>query len=49
MDGVINQYHGENYSIYNGDCVDVVSGLPSNSVDFSVFSPPVATLYTYSN
>lgn len=49
MDGVINQYHGENYSIYNGDCVDVVSGLPSNSVDFSVFSPPFASLYTYSN
>jgi DNA modification methylase len=40
---------GENWVIYNGDCVEVVEGLPDNSIDFSVFSPPFASLYTYSD
>lgn len=46
---VINQKHGKNYSIYNADCVDVVSDLPDESVGLSVFSPPFASLYTYSD
>lgn len=46
---VIRQETGENYSIYNGDCVEIVSGLPDESVGFSIFSPPFASLYTYSN
>lgn len=50
MDGrVIDQVHGPTWSLYNGDCVEVVSGLPDESVGFSVFSPPFASLYTYSN
>lgn len=32
-----------------GDCVDVVRAEPDVSVDFSIFSPPFASLYTYSN
>lgn len=35
--------------MYNGDCVEVVKGLPDSSVHFSVFSPPFASLYTYSS
>ena len=46
---VIEQYQGKNYTIYNADCVDVVSELPDNSIGFSVFSPPFASLYTYSD
>ena len=46
---VINQVNGENYTLYHADCVEVVSALPDNSVDFSIFSPPFASLYTYSN
>jgi DNA modification methylase len=46
---VINQVEGENYTIFNADTVEVSQGLPSESVDFSVFSPPFASLYTYSN
>lgn len=38
----------DRFAMYNGDCVDVLRKLPSNSVDFSVFSPPFASLYTYS-
>jgi len=50
MDGhVIDQSAGENWQLYNGDCVEVVGGLPDESVGFSVFSPPFASLYTYSN
>jgi hypothetical protein len=45
---VINQDVGEMFAMYHGDCVEVVSALPSESVHFSVFSPPFASLYTYS-
>lgn len=44
-----NAIHEDNYSIYNGDCMDVVSSLPDKSVDFSVYSPPFAGLYNYSS
>ena len=46
---VIDQKHTENYSIYNADTVEVARELKSNSMDFSIFSPPFASLYTYSN
>lgn len=46
---VKEQKHTESYSIYNGDCMDVVSSLESNSIDFSVYSPPFAGLYQYSS
>ena len=48
MSNVLEQTVGENFALYHGDCVDVVGGLPDNSVGFSVFSPPFASLYTYS-
>lgn len=38
-----------NWALYNGDCVEVLRGLPEASVDYSIFSPPFASLYTYSN
>lgn len=46
---VLDQAISEHYALYNGDCVEVVSGLPSDSVHYSVFSPPFASLYTYSD
>lgn len=46
---VINQQISNDYSIYNGDCVELIKQLPDNSVHYSVFSPPFASLYTYSN
>ena len=46
---VLNEKIGENYAIYHADCVEGVRGLPDESVHFSVFSPPFASLYTYSN
>lgn len=46
---VIDQKITEDYSIYHGDTVEVSQGLPSNSVDFSIFSPPFEQLFSYSN
>lgn len=43
------QIHTDNYSIYNADCVDVVSALADNSIDLSVYSPPFCGLYNYSS
>lgn len=45
----LNQEHGTDWTVYNGDCVEVVKGIPDESVHFSVFSPPFASLYVYSN
>lgn len=39
----------DNYAIYNGDCMDVISTLPDKSVDLSIYSPPFAGLYNYSS
>lgn len=46
---VINQSSGENYTIFHGDCVEVLKGIPDETIDYSIFSPPFASLYTYSN
>jgi DNA modification methylase len=40
---------GDGWALYNGDCIDVLRQLPESSVGYSVFSPPFASLYTYSN
>lgn len=45
---VLDQHVSERFSVYHGDCVEVVRGLPDESVHFTVFSPPFASLYTYS-
>ncbi|MCK5495412.1 MAG: site-specific DNA-methyltransferase [Hyphomicrobiaceae bacterium] len=45
---VLDQHHGDGFSIYNSDCVDVLRGLPDAGVGYTIFSPPFASLYTYS-
>lgn len=45
----LNQIITPDYALYHGDCVDVIAGIPSNSIHYSIFSPPFASLYTYSN
>jgi DNA modification methylase len=46
---VKDQLITDRYAIYNGDSCEVLKSLPDDSVDFSIFSPPFASLYTYSN
>jgi DNA modification methylase len=46
---VLNQASGNDWALYHGDSIEVIKGLPDNSVHYSIFSPPFAALYTYSN
>lgn len=39
---------GDNWTLHLGDCVETIKGVASDSIHFSVFSPPFASLYTYS-
>jgi DNA modification methylase len=43
------QLHEENFSIYNSDCMEVITTLPNASIDLSIYSPPFAGLYNYSS
>lgn len=46
---VLNQTIKENYSLYNGDSCEIMTTIPDNSIHYSIFSPPFADLYVYSN
>lgn len=45
---VANQTISDSFALYHGDSAEVLRGLPENSVDLSVYSPPFGSLYTYS-
>lgn len=45
---VKNQYMGKNFALYCGDCIEIMKGIPDNSIHGEGFSPPFASLYTYS-
>lgn len=45
----LDQAVTDRYAIYHGDCIDVMAGLPAESVHLSVYSPPFGGLYTYSS
>ncbi len=40
---------GDGWTMHLGDAVDVVGAFPDNSIGYSIFSPPFASLYTYSD
>ena len=37
------------FELHLADCVDLAQEIESESIDYSIFSPPFASLYTYSN
>jgi DNA modification methylase len=45
----IDQVVTDRYTAINGDCVEALKGLPDHCIGYSIFSPPFASLYTYSN
>lgn len=45
---VFGQHHGQKFSAWHADTVEVTAALPENSVDLSVYSPPFSSLYIYS-
>ena len=46
---VTSQYKSDCCDIRLGDCVQLIQSIPDESIGFSVFSPPFAELYTYSD
>jgi len=45
---VISQIITDKWSAYHGDCVEILKGIPSDSIHYSIFSPPFSSLFTYS-
>lgn len=44
-----NTEHGDGWTLYLGDCVEQIKKINDDSIHYSVFSPPFASLYTYTN
>lgn len=44
-----NTYKSDRCDIRMGDCIQLIQSIPDESVGFSIFSPPFAELYTYSD
>lgn len=42
-------HEGDGYTVYLGDCVKWARRMEDESIDYSVFSPPFADLFVYSN
>jgi DNA modification methylase len=41
--------YGDGWKLMLGDCVERIKEISTNAIAFSIFSPPFASLYTYSN
>ena len=39
----------DKYEMINGDCIEETKNIESESIDYTIFSPPFSSLYTYSN
>ena len=46
---ILDQTVENNWAMYHGDAVEVIKGLPDQSIHYSIFSPPFSNLFTYSN
>lgn len=54
QENIVDEYRedthtGDGYTVHLGDCVKWARRMDSNSIDYSVFSPPFADLFVYSN
>lgn len=49
MTSVLDSYQGDRFLAVNADCVEFAASLPDASVGFSVYSPPFAHLFVYSD
>lgn len=45
----IEQVVTDRYTAIHGDCVEALRALPDHCIGYSIFSPPFASLYVYSN
>ena len=39
----------DRYAAYNGDCIEKMANIPDEKIDSIIYSPPFASLYTYSS
>ncbi len=46
---VLDQASGDGWQIYQADTFEAIKGIESNTVGLNIFSPPFASLYTYSD
>jgi DNA modification methylase len=44
----VDQASGKNWQMFLGDSCEVIKGIPDNSVDLCIHSPPFSQLYLYS-
>ncbi len=44
---IVQEASGDNWTMFMGDCTERLKEITSDSIDFSVFSPPFLSLYTY--
>jgi DNA methylase len=49
MLNAVDQVVTDEYAIYQGDAVDLIRGIPGESIHFGVHSPPFEGLYKFSN
>ena len=49
MADINDQLITDRYAIWNGDCIEVMADLPSESIHASIYSPPFGGLYHYSS
>ena len=49
MTKVFSQEASDRFVAYNGDCVEVVASMPTESVGFTIYSPPFSHLFIYSD
>lgn len=47
--GKFETFESDHATLRKGDCVRLIRDVPTESVGFSIFSPPFASLYTYSD
>lgn len=47
-EGYLETRQGEGWKIHHGDCVEVMRGMPADSVGLNLHSPPFSSLYIYS-
>ena len=45
---VLGQTIADDYALYHGDCIEILSGLPDDCIHLTMTSPPFAALYQYS-
>jgi DNA modification methylase len=45
----VDQVIKTDYAIYQGDACELIRGIPSESIDFGIHSPPFEGLYKFSN